>query len=215
MTVRAKICGLKTAAAVDAAVSGGAAYIGLMFYAPSPRYVTPNDAAGLAKLIPQTIAKVGVFVDPDDDLLAATLKTCPLELLQLHGRETPQRVAELRGRFSIPVMKAVQVAGEADLDRARAYEGVADRLLFDAKPPKTMPDALPGGNALAFDWQLLAGVSWSLPWMLSGGLDAGNVAQAVAISKAREVDVSSGVETAPGEKDPGRIAAFLKQVNSL
>jgi phosphoribosylanthranilate isomerase len=215
MPVRAKICGLKTAAAVDAAIAGGAAYVGLMFYAPSPRYAEPGAAGALAERIPASITKVGVFVDPGDDYLAATLAACPLDMLQLHGKETPERVLAVKERFSLPVMKAVQVAEAADLDRARAYEQAADRLLFDAKPPKTMADALPGGNALAFDWQLLAGVSWSLPWMLSGGLDAANVAQAVAISKAYEVDVSSGVETAPGEKDSGKIAAFLEQVHSL
>ncbi len=215
MTVRAKICGLNSRESVEAAVAGGAAYVGLMFYPRSPRYVAPDLAAQLAALVPADVCRTAVLVDPDDDLLAHLVATVPLDLLQLHGSETPERVRAVRAHFGLPVMKAVQVAGMQDLDRARLYRASADRLLFDAKPPKTMADALPGGNALAFDWQLLSDVEWPLPWMLSGGLDADNVAEAVAISGAREIDVSSGVEDAPGRKNPDLIARFLEQVKAL
>ena len=176
MSVDAKICGLTDARSMAAAAEAGAAYVGFIFYPPSPRYVTPETAADLARHA-GSASKVAVTVDLSDDELAAILATAPIDLIQLHGSETPERVGEVRQRFGLPVMKSVAVAGAGDLDRADAYSGVADRLLFDAKPPKEKPDALPGGNALSFDWQLLAGRDWPLPWMLSGGLTADNLAE--------------------------------------
>ena len=215
MTVAAKICGIGSEAAMAAAVDGGARYVGLVFYPPSPRYVAPDAAAALAAPVPAGVEKVGLLVDADDATIAAILDRVALDRLQLHGGESPDRVAAIKARFGMPVMKAVKVAGADDLDAVDLYAGVADMILFDAKPPKDMKGALPGGNALAFDWQLLAGRTWPLPWMLSGGLDAGNVAEAVAISGAPAVDVSSGVEERPGQKDPAKIKAFLTTVASL
>jgi phosphoribosylanthranilate isomerase len=209
MPVRAKICGVNSVAAVEAAVSGGAGFVGFNFYAPSPRAVTPQAAGVLAAAVPSGVAKVGVLVDDSDEDIAEILARAPLDLLQLHGKETPDRVAAIRRRFGLPVMKAVKIAAAADLAVADQYLAQADWLLFDAKAPPQMTEALPGGNALAFDWQLLAGRSWPLPWMLSGGLTAENLAEAVRISGAAVVDVSSGVETRPGQKDPARIATFL------
>ena len=206
MRVRAKICGISTAEAAAAAVRGGAAFIGFVFFAKSPRAVTPAEAALLARAV--SIPKVGLFVDADDQAIAAALPA--LDFLQLHGHETPTRVAQLRARFGKPVIKAVPIATTEDIARARDYEGVADWLLFDAKP---RPDAeRPGGNGLAFDWQLIAGTRWSKPWLLSGGLTPENVAAAIAATGATAVDVSSGVESAPGRKDLGRIAAVLAAV---
>ncbi|MFQ5958547.1 MAG: phosphoribosylanthranilate isomerase [Alphaproteobacteria bacterium] len=215
MSVTAKICGLNAADAVSAAVAGGASHVGLLFYPPSPRYVTPSEAAVLAQGVPAGVRKVGLFVDADDDTIAATLAEVPLDLLQLHGDESVERVVAIRERFDVAVMKAVRVAGEDDVEGAAAYMGAVDWLLFDARAPKTLAGALPGGNALAFDWQLIAGRRWPVPWMLSGGLDAGNVAEAVRVTGARVVDVSSGVEDRRGHKSPAMIAAFLAAVGQL
>jgi phosphoribosylanthranilate isomerase len=215
MAVEAKICGVNSAAAMDAAVAGGAAFVGLVFYPPSPRAVSAEEAAQLARRVPAHIAKVGLFVDPSDDEIAARLAACPLDLLQLHGRETPARVAQIRARFGRPVMKAVPVAGPEDVSGADQYARAGDRLLFDAKPPKAMTNALPGGNALSFDWKLLAGRRWPVPWILSGGLDADNVAAAIAASGAAAVDVSSGVEERRGVKSPAKITRFLEVVRAL
>lgn len=215
MPVETKICGINTPAALDAAVCNGAAYVGFVFYPPSPRALTPEAAAPLAHAAAGAVRRVGLFVDADDSTIACTLALAPLDLLQLHGRETPARVRAVRERFGLPVMKAVPVAGPEDIEAAGAYLAAADLLLFDAKPPRDMKGALPGGNALSFDWQLLAGRRWPLPWMLSGGLTAENVAEAVRISGARAVDVSSGVEERPGRKDPARISAFLRRTAAL
>lgn len=209
MTVQVKICGISTPEAMGAAVEDGAAFVGLVFYPPSPRAVTPAEAAPLAALVPPDVVKTGLLVDADDATIEAVLKAVPLDLLQLHGGESPERVAAVKARFGLPVMKVVKLRQEGDLEAARPYLGVADRLLFDAKPPATMKDPLPGGNAVAFDWTLLAGTTWPLPWMLAGGLTPGNVAEAVALSGAPGVDVSSGVEDAPGDKSPQKIKAFL------
>jgi phosphoribosylanthranilate isomerase len=215
MPVEAKICGIITPEALEAAVTGGAALFGLNFYPPSPRAVTADQAAALANRAPPGITRVGLFVDPDDALLESTLARVPLDLLQLHGQEAPRRVTEIRARFGQPVMKVIKVASAEDLEQAAAYGPVADRFLFDAKAPKDLKGALPGGNALSFDWQLLAGRTWPRPWMLSGGLDADNLAEAVRISGARQVDVSSGVEERPGIKSAGKIAAFLAAAQAL
>lgn len=215
MAIESKICGVSERASVAAAARGGAQWIGLVFYPPSPRAVTVEQAAALAREVPAGIGRVGLFVDPDDALLAQVLAAVPLDLLQLHGSEQPRRVAEIRGRWGLPVMKAIKVAQAEDLEAAEAYAAVADRLLFDAKAPKSMAGALPGGNALSFDWKLLSGRRWPRPWMLSGGLKAENLREAVAITGAGAVDVSSGIESAPGVKDPARIEAFLDLARSL
>jgi phosphoribosylanthranilate isomerase len=205
---RVKICGLREAAHVEAAVRGGAAYVGFVFFPRSPRNLTLSEAALLAGFVPPGVAKVALTVDADDAALDTLLATVPVDMLQLHGHESPERVAEVRARFGLPVMKAVGVAGEEDLPALEAHARVADQLLVDAKPPKGAD--LPGGNGLAFDWRLIAGRRWPVPWMLAGGLTPDNVAEAIRLTGARQVDVSSGVESAPGVKDPVRIAAFLK-----
>jgi phosphoribosylanthranilate isomerase len=215
MTVEAKICGVKTPEAAEAALAGGARLIGFIFYPPSPRALDPEQAGVLARQIGARALRTGVFVDPSDELLARYLAAVPLDLLQLHGKETPRRVAEIRARWGLPVMKSISVARPEDLAPVEAYAGVADRLLFDAKPPKDMKNALPGGNAVAFDWRILAGRRFARPWLLSGGLGLDNVKQAVEISGAPGVDVSSGVESAPGEKDLRKIGAFLDVVRAL
>ena len=212
MAVKAKICGINSAEAMRAAIDGCAAYVGLVFYPPSPRAVTAAQAASLCADVPDGIVTVGLFVDIDDATLDDITASVPLDLLQLHGSETPGRVAEIKRRTGLPVMKAIKIAGADDVATAAAYFDCADRLLFDAKAPSDMKGALPGGNALVFDWELIAGRTWPLPWMLSGGLDAGNVAEAIRLTGAEAVDVSSGVETAPGVKDTGRITAFLRAV---
>ncbi len=215
MPVEVKICGVNSPAALGAAVAGGADCLGFNFYPPSPRYVTPGGAREIAGHAPESLTKVGVVVDLDDAALAAILDHAPLDMLQLHGGESPERVAEIRARFGLPVMKAVKIADADDVAAAEAYCSAADRLLFDAKPPKDMTGALPGGNALALDWRLLAGKAWPIPWMLSGGLDAGNLAEALHTSGARALDVTSGVEDAPGRKSPDKIRAFLAAARGL
>src|SRR5438105_3139692 len=214
MTVAAKICGLSSEVAVAAAVEGGAAYLGFVFYPPSPRAVSPARAARLCAAVPAGVQRVGLFVDADDAALAAVLDVVALDILQFHGQESPDRVAEAKARFGRPVMKAISIAGSEDVLAAPRYEDVADMLLFDAKPPGRA-DALPGGNGLAFDWRLIADRRWRLPWMLSGGLTAALLPEAVRISGATAVDVSSGVERRPGDKDPAKIQEFLRVAASL
>ncbi|MBU6505969.1 MAG: phosphoribosylanthranilate isomerase [Alphaproteobacteria bacterium] len=213
MSVASKICGLSTPDTVAAAVAGGARFVGFVFFPPSPRNLSPAQAGPLIRGVPAGVTRVGVFVDPDDDLLKRVLAAAPLDLVQLHGDETPERVAQIKQRFGKKTMKAIKVAGESDLDAAPRYYGVADWLMFDARPPKAA--TRPGGNALAFDWELLRARQWPLPWMLSGGLTPANVAEAVRIARATAVDVSSGVESAPGVKDPAKIRAFLAAVSAL
>ncbi len=213
--IAVKICGLKTPETIAAAVAAGAGYVGLNFYPPSPRAVTPARAGELAALIPPSVRIVGVFVDPDDALLEEVLAHVSLDLIQLHGNESPERIAKIKALTGRPVLKAVRVANRDDVSGAEEFDEAADMLLFDAKAPSDMADALPGGNGLVFDWNLLAERRWKHPWFLSGGLDADNVVQAIAIAKARAVDVSSGVESAPGEKDPSAIKAFLDAVKTL
>ena len=215
MSVSAKICGINDPVAMRTAVECGATHVGLVFYPPSPRAVTPAQAAQLAAQVPEAVARVGLFVDPTDTDIDAVLAETPLDLLQLHGDEAPSRVAALKARIGVRTMKAISIAGEADFARADAYLDVADWLMFDAKPPKDMADALPGGNALSFEWRLLGGRHWPLPWMLAGGLDADNVGDAVRLSDASVVDTSSGVEDAKGVKNPEKIRAFLDAVSSL
>lgn len=215
MTVKAKICGLNHPAAVAAAVAGGASHVGFVFYPPSPRSIDPLKAASLAAAVPEGIVKVGLFVDASDEDIARTLAEATLDVLQLHGDETPKRVKDVRRKFGKPVMKALKVASAADIAAADEYLPAVDWLLFDAKPPPEMKGALPGGNAISFDWSLIAGRGWSKPWMLSGGLNVRNLADAVRTTGAKTVDVSSGVEDSPGRKNPEKIAAFLKLAASL
>jgi len=214
MPVAAKICGLSSEAAVAAAIGGGAAYVGFVFYPPSPRSIGPARAGELCTLVPAAVQRVALFVDADDAAIRAVLDAAPIDILQFHGGESPERVAEARERFGCKVMKAISVAGPTDVDAALRYEDAAHLLLFDAKPPRRA-DALPGGNGLAFDWQLIAGRDWRLPWMLSGGLTAELLPEAVRISGATAVDVSSGVERRPGDKDPEKIRAFLDVARGL
>ncbi len=212
MSVAAKICGINSVAAAEAAAK--ADYAGFVFFPRSPRNVTAARARFLARRLPRRVTRVALVVDADDAALDALLATFRPDLLQLHGKETPERVAAIRARTGVPAMKAIGIEGPADLDAAKAYEAVADRLLFDAKPPKR-DGALPGGNAVSFDWALLAGRSWVRPWMLSGGLAAANVAAAIRIAGAPAVDVSSGVEDRPGHKSPRLIRRFLAAVRAV
>jgi phosphoribosylanthranilate isomerase len=214
MSLAAKICGLVTEAAVSAAVAGGAAYLGFVFYPPSPRAITAAKAARLCSATSSAIARVGLFVDADDDAIEAVLAEAPIDILQFHGHESPDRIADVKLRFALPVMKAVSIAAPEDVLGAARFEEVADLLLFDAKPPRRL-DALPGGNGLAFDWRLIAGHPWGRPWMLSGGLTAELLPEAIRISGAKAVDVSSGVESRPGEKDLDKISAFLAAARAL
>ena len=213
--VSAKICGLKTPETVAAAVEHGADFIGFNFFRKSPRYVEPEAAGALGRAVPARVLKTGLLVDDDDARIAAILAACPLDLLQLHGSETPERVAEIKAKFGLPVMKVIKVRDAADIVRAADYEAVADRLLFDAQPPATMKNALPGGNAVSFDWNLVRGFRSRLTWMLSGGLTPGNLAEAVRQSGAPAVDVASGVEDRPGEKSISKINDFLAVCRSL
>ncbi|MBA4761378.1 phosphoribosylanthranilate isomerase [Sphingomonas sp.] len=212
MPVTAKICGLSTAATLDAALAGGASHVGFVFFPPSPRHVTFDQSAALAAQVPPQVQRVGVFVDPEDALLDQAIRSARLDAIQLH-RTSPERAAAIGARTRLPIWAAVAVKTRADLDTAHAYRGAAQRILYDAKTPEDAK--LPGGMGLRFDWNLLQGFDHPLPWALSGGLDAANVAEAVGISDARLVDVSSGIESAPGVKDTAKIAAFLKAVASL
>lgn len=206
MSVAVKICGLNDEDAIDAAIEAGADYIGLVFFARSPRAVDGERAAELTQFI-EGVQKVGLFVDPDDALLDEVLTHVRLDLLQFHGSETPERLAHVRAEFGVPVMKVIALSEAADLAAIEPFLDVVDQILFDAKPPKGA--ALPGGNAVAFDWSILKGFRCPVPWMLAGGLTADNVAEAIKATGAQAVDVSSGVETSPGVKDQGKIRAFI------
>ncbi|MGC9419622.1 MAG: phosphoribosylanthranilate isomerase [Rhodovulum sp.] len=205
--IRVKICGLTDPATVAAAVAAGASYVGFVFFPKSPRHLGLDAARALAAEVPPGVAKVALTVDADDAALDALLDRVPIDMLQLHGHETPERVAAIRARFGLPVMKAVGIADAADLDQIATYARVADQLLVDAKPPKTA--ALPGGNGLSFDWRLIANRRWPVPWMLAGGLTPDTVAEAIRLTGATQVDVSSGVESAPGIKDAALIDRFI------
>ena len=209
--MRTKICGLTTDAQVEAAVKAGAAYVGFVFFEKSPRNVTTKQARALALRVSDGVCKVGLVVDPSDAELDAILAEVPIDMLQLHGNESPERVTEVKARYGLPVMKAVGVANVDDLRKLDDYVRVVDQILVDAKPPKNT--VLPGGNGLSFDWQLIAGQRWAVPWMLAGGLTPENVAEAVKVTGAQQLDVSSSVETALGVKDEAKIAAFLAAVS--
>ena len=213
MSIQVKICGVRDREVLESAVEGGAAAVGFVFAAGSPREVSPEAAARLAAHVPPAVLKVGLFVDADDEAIAAAAEASGLDVLQLHGRETPARAAELQRRFGCKVWKALPVAERADVSAAFAFEEEVDRILFDSRPPAGA--RLPGGNARAFDWSLLAEPLPNLPWLLSGGLTAGNVEEAVRISGARAVDVSSGVERRRGVKDAAMVRAFLEKAATL
>lgn len=205
--VRVKICGLTTVQDVAAVAAAGAAYAGFVFFEKSPRHLSIPQARLLALEAPIGLAKVALTVNAEDAFLDALMEAVPLDILQLHGKETPERVAQIRDRYGLPVMKAVGVASEEDLPALADYAQVADMLLVDAKAPKGAD--LPGGNGLTFDWRLIADRKWTRPWMLAGGLTPQNVSEAVRLTGAPQVDVSSGVESAPGVKDPAKIKDFV------
>ncbi|HYB10026.1 MAG TPA: phosphoribosylanthranilate isomerase [Alphaproteobacteria bacterium] len=215
MTIAVKICGVNDRVAAKAAAEGGAAFVGLVFYPPSPRFVKPRQAADIVSVLPAGIERVGLFVDAGEGAIEDVLSKVRLDMLQLHGDESPDDVVALKARFDLPIMKAIKIAAAEDLTQGERYAAVADWLLFDAKPPKAMTSALPGGNALRFDWELLAGRKWPKPWMLSGGLREENLEEAVRITGATVIDVSSGVEISPGHKDPARIRAFIATAKRL
>lgn len=206
--IRVKICGLSTPETIAAAADAGAAYVGFVFFEKSPRNVSVDQARALAIDVPLGVAKVALTVNADDAALERITSAVPLDMIQLNGAETPDRVAEVRALTGLPVMKAVGIAGAEDVEKLDAYADVADQILVDAKPPRG--GELPGGNGLAFDWRLISNRRWSLPWMLAGGLDQDNVAEAIRLTGARQVDLSSGVESAPGVKDVGLIRSFMK-----
>jgi phosphoribosylanthranilate isomerase len=208
MSLLVKICGLKTPEALDAALEAGADLVGFVFFEPSPRHVGHDAARALGARAQGRAAKVALTVDADDATFECIVAGLKPDLLQLHGRESPERVRALKTTFGLPVMKAIPVETAADLAAVAAYAGVADRLLFDARAPREA--TRPGGLGKAFDWALLRDLDPGLPYFLSGGLDADNVADALRITRAPGVDVSSGVERRPGEKDPDRIAAFVR-----
>lgn len=206
--IRVKICGLKQPDHIHVAARAGARYIGLVFVEKSPRYVPLDLARDLALETPLGVGKVALTLDASDAELDRITETVPLDMLQLHGQETPERVQEVKARYGLPVMKALGVATAEDVDRIAAYEGVADQILIDAKPPKS--GALPGGNGLTFDWRLVSTRRWAGPWMLAGGLTPENVHDAIALTGVQQVDASSSLESAPGEKDPVAIDRFVR-----
>ncbi len=232
MAIRVKICGLNSVEAADAAARAGADFAGLVFFPRSPRCVSLDQARTLSARLKGGPRLVALFADAEDDVMAEAVEAAAPDLIQLHGGETPARVGEVASRFSLPVIKAIQISGHEDVARARAYEDVADFLLFDAKAPGTLcapfpkgaarrrcrqsenrtPDGAtpPGGHGVAFDWKILSGLSFKRPWLLAGGLTADNVGRAVQASGATMVDTSSGVEDAPGRKSPDKIAAFVR-----
>ncbi|MEI9426974.1 phosphoribosylanthranilate isomerase [Mesorhizobium sp. Cs1299R1N3] len=212
MALDIKICGLKTDQAMAAALAGGASHVGFIFFPKSPRYVEPAEAGRLREAARGKALAVAVTVDASDAVLDEIVEKMQPEMLQLHGSETPERVTELKARHGLPVMKALPLSEAADLDRIRPFIGVADRFLFDAKPPKG--SELPGGNGVAFDWRILAGLDAGIDYMLSGGLNAANIGDALRLANPPAIDISSGVESAPGVKDPALIEQFFRAVRA-
>jgi len=211
--VAVKICGLTGPQDVVAAADAGARYVGFVFFPKSPRNVSVQQAKALAAEVPFGVAKVALTVNADDALLDEITQNVAIDILQLHGSESVERVAQIKARTGLPVMKAIGISDADDLQKIVDYGRVADMLLVDAKPPKNAD--LPGGNGLAFDWRLLAGRKWAVPWMLAGGLTPDNVQQAIQLTGARQVDVSSGMESAPGVKDPAKVAAFVSAAQDI
>ena len=212
MALDIKICGLKTDEAMAAALAGGASHVGFIFFAKSPRYVEPAEAGRLRQAAIGKAKAVAVTVDADDAFLDEIVEKMRPDMLQLHGAETPARVAEVKARYGLPVMKVFSVSEAADLDRLKPFIGIADRFMFDAKPPKG--SQLPGGNGVAFDWRILAGLDAGLDYMLSGGLNAANIGDALRSANPPAIDISSGVESAPGVKDPALIEQFFRAVRA-
>ncbi|MDF2388770.1 phosphoribosylanthranilate isomerase [Nostoc ellipsosporum NOK] len=212
MALDIKICGLKTDQAMAAAIAGGASHVGFIFFAKSPRYVDPAEAGRLREAARGKALAVAVTVDASDAFLDEIVEKMQPDMLQLHGSETPARLSELKARYGLPVMKALPLSEAADLDRIKPFIGVADRFLFDAKPPKG--SLLPGGNGVAFDWRILAGLDAGVDYMLSGGLNAANIGDALRLANPPGIDISSGVESAPGVKDPGLIEQFFRAVRA-
>ena len=213
MAIDVKICGLNDRPSLDAALRHGARMTGFVFFERSPRHVTFEEAAALARHVPEGVERVGVTVDAGDDLLRQAIAAARLSVVQFHGAEDVHRLAEVRARFGVKVMKVIRVAGPGDLDATPEFSSVADVVMFDAAPPKGA--TRPGGNATAFDWRILQERRVASPWILSGGLDAGNLREAVGTSGARAVDVSSGVETAPGRKSPDLVREFMEQAAGI
>ena len=204
--IRVKICGLTSAADAASVSNAGAAYLGFNFFPPSPRSIPVESAAAIMAPVPGSVTKVALVVDADE-LLIRSIAKLPVDMFQLHGSETPERVAEIRQMTGKPVMKVIGIRTAEDLPLIDAYSGVVDQLMVDAKPPKGA--TLPGGNGVQFDWTLIADRKWSVPWMLAGGLTPGNVAEAIRLTGARQVDVASGVEASPGVKDEAKVQAFV------
>ena len=210
--IRVKICGLTDPADIPAAIVAGASYLGFNFFPKSPRYLDLEAAAFMATSVPVGVGKVGLTVDADDATLDLLTTTVPLDFLQLHGKESPARVSEVKARYGLPVIKVVGISGPEDVTQIDFYAKVADQILVDAKPPKGADR--PGGNAVAFDWKLIANRRWPVPWMLAGGLNPDNVAEAIRLTGARQVDVASGVESAPGVKDADLMRAFIENARA-
>ncbi|MBS3651235.1 phosphoribosylanthranilate isomerase [Pseudaminobacter sp. 19-2017] len=212
MSLSIKICGLKTPETIAAAIEGGASHVGFIFFAKSPRYIEPGDAGRLRQAVGGRAQAVAVVVDANDAVLDTIVSEMKPDMLQLHGKESPARVAEVKQFYGLPVMKAFSVSEAADLRKIEPYFGVADRFLFDAKPPKG--SELPGGNGVSFDWRLLQSLDPKLDYLLSGGLNAENIGEALRLCNPPGIDVSSGVESAPGVKDVGKIRAFFRAVEA-
>ncbi len=210
LSIGIKICGLKTQETLEAAIAAGASHFGMVFFPRSPRNITLHVAAQLSNIAMGCITSVALIVDASDKEIERILQAANVTMLQLHGSETPERAAHIRQKFGKPIIKAISIAGEEDTKKASAYRAAADLILFDAKPPKNKKNALPGGNGLSFDWRILAPIQGKMPFMLSGGLNPDNVAEAISLTGASMVDVSSGVESSPGEKDPVLIRRFVK-----
>jgi len=209
--MRVKICGLTTLNTLSAAINSGATYVGFVFFEKSPRHLTIEQAIKMANIVPDGIFKTALVVDPSDKDLDDLLDKVPVDMIQLHGHESAERVSEVKDKFGLPVMKAVGISDESDLVNLYEHSRIADQILVDAKPPKNA--VLPGGNGLSFDWKLLAGRRWSTPWMLAGGLNSSNLLQAAKLTGARQFDVSSGVETSTGVKDIKLISDFIQAAN--
>ncbi len=213
MSLLIKICGLSTPETLEAALDAGADMVGFVFFPPSPRNLSLDDAMALGAQAHGRSLKVALSVDADDRFLAAAIEAAQPDILQLHGKESPARVLDLKRRFGLPVMKAIHISSSDDLAAIADYENAADRIIFDARPPKGA--VLPGGNGAAFDWRILERVKTRLPWMLSGGVNPGNVAEALAVTRAPGLDVSSGVERSPGVKDEALIRSFIDNARSF
>ncbi|WP_378946331.1 phosphoribosylanthranilate isomerase [Mesorhizobium sp. ANAO-SY3R2] len=207
-----KICGLKTEEALKAVLDNGASHVGFIFFAKSPRNVSPDEAGRLREAAKGRAKAVAVTVDADDAFLDEIVAKMAPDMIQLHGKETPERVAEVKVRYGLPVMKAFSIREAADFEAMAAYIGIADRMLFDAKPPAG--SELPGGNGVSFDWRLLAGLDASVDYMLSGGLNAANIGDAITLASPPGIDISSGVESAPGVKDDALIDNFFRAVRA-